>query len=91
MQLTINIPDTLPPQRVRQRIKELEESMRREAEFLTAIAPAGTQHERQASRKLVALLDQGITLTDEECRVFEENRQWMERSWNLLIFIIFCL
>ena len=34
MIVTINIPDTLPDERVRQRIRELEESLREEAEFL---------------------------------------------------------
>ncbi len=37
MLVTINIPDTLPDERVRQRIREIEESLREEAEFLKRI------------------------------------------------------
>ncbi len=34
MLITINIPDTLPDERFRQRIREIEKSLREEAEFL---------------------------------------------------------
>lgn len=35
MQITINVPDTLPQERLKQRIKELEQSLITEAEFFT--------------------------------------------------------
>ena len=37
MQITIDAPDSLPQERLQQRIKELEESLRAEAEFLATI------------------------------------------------------
>lgn len=37
MQITIDVPDTLPQTRVRQRIKELEESLQEEAKFLESL------------------------------------------------------
>ncbi len=36
MQMTITIPESLPKERVRQRLKELEESLLEEAKFLAA-------------------------------------------------------
>ncbi|MCX7067354.1 MAG: hypothetical protein NTW85_06650 [Methylococcales bacterium] len=33
MQITINVPDTLPQERLKQRIKELEQSLINEAKF----------------------------------------------------------
>lgn len=37
MQVTIDIPDSLPQERVQQRIKEIEESLREEANFLMSV------------------------------------------------------
>ena len=37
MQVTIDVPDSLPQERLRQRIKELEESLREEAQFLAKV------------------------------------------------------
>jgi len=37
MLITINVPDNLPLQRLQQRIKEIETSLREEASFLAAV------------------------------------------------------
>lgn len=37
MQITITVPDVLPPQRIQQRIRELEESLREEARFIATL------------------------------------------------------
>ena len=37
MQITIEVPESLPQERVQQRIKELEISLREEAKFLAAV------------------------------------------------------
>ncbi|WP_394754621.1 hypothetical protein [Crenothrix sp.] len=38
MQITINVPDTLPQERLKQRIKELEQSLITEAKFFAVFA-----------------------------------------------------
>ena len=41
MQVTIDVPDSLPKERLQQRIKELEGSLREEAHFLEALKQGG--------------------------------------------------
>lgn len=42
MQITINVPDTLPQERLRQRIQELEQSLITEAKFFALFAKQQT-------------------------------------------------
>jgi hypothetical protein len=42
MQITINVPDTLPQERIKQRIQELEQSLINEATFLSFFAQKQT-------------------------------------------------
>jgi hypothetical protein len=41
MRITIDVPDSLPKERLQQRIKELEGSLREEAHFLEALKQGG--------------------------------------------------
>ena len=51
MQLTINVPDTLPKARVAQRIRELEQSLQDEASFMASVLPT-----KQAKQEKLAVL-----------------------------------
>lgn len=42
MQITINVPDTLPQERLKQRIKELEQSLITEAKFFAVFSKQQT-------------------------------------------------
>ena len=75
MQITIDIPDTLPVEWVRQRVRAFEQSLRQETQALPL------KSGRRPSSKLVELLDQGITLSEEDCKIFMHTREWMERAW----------
>ncbi len=42
MFITINVPDNLPQERVQQKIREIEESLRQESEFFESVMKANT-------------------------------------------------
>lgn len=49
MQIMIDIPDSLPQERIQQRIQELEDSLRAEANFLTSVTAFIKNRIRQES------------------------------------------
>lgn len=54
MQIMINVPDNLPMTRATQRIKELEQSLREEASFLSGVLAKNTKQDRQAALLKIA-------------------------------------
>lgn len=62
MQITINVPDTLPQERLKQRIKELEQSLINEAKFFTLFLKQHTEIDDPWTNSDIALptIDTGI-------------------------------
>lgn len=54
MQIMINVPDNLPMTRATQRIKELEQSLRDEASFLSSVLAKKSKQDRQAALLKIA-------------------------------------
>lgn len=54
MQLIINVPDNLPKTRATQRIKELERSLRDEANFLSSLLAKKVKHDKRLSLLKIA-------------------------------------
>ncbi len=62
MQITINVPDTLPQERLKQRITELEQSLINEAKFFTLFLKQHTEIDDPWTNPEIALptTDTGI-------------------------------
>jgi hypothetical protein len=62
MQMTIDVPDTLPQERLKQRIKELEQSLLMEAQFFAVFSKQQTTIDDPWTNPTIALptVDTGI-------------------------------
>ncbi|MDO9048006.1 MAG: hypothetical protein Q7U66_09745 [Methylobacter sp.] len=57
MQVTINIPETLPPTIIKQRIRELEESLQQEAKQFAAVSNKKPPQKSAKFLKLMSIAD----------------------------------